>query len=279
MTAEPPSSTAKAPVSANNGAGEGGDLSGDETMSAQPLTGEVVHFEPIQAPASTALTPMAMLSQAVSSGASLDMVSKLMDLQERVEKAQGRREFDEAVAAAKSEIKPVVRNKKGHNDKRYADFAAYAREIDPILARVGLSYRFRTEQDGSIKVTCILSHRAGHSEENTLAGPADSSGSKNAIQAIGSTLTYLQRYTLTQALGLAAADDDDGRASTVREHPISGAAEAAINSVRECKTLDDMTAWKAKNDPMVQKLDRNDTAAFRTAWADHARAIREGDAQ
>src|SRR6185503_4639414 len=40
---------------------------------------------------------------------------------------------------------------------------------------------------------------------------ADASGSKNAIQAIGSTLTYLQRYSLVQALGLAAAEDDDGK--------------------------------------------------------------------
>lgn len=243
-------------------------------MTAQPLSGEVVQFEPIAAPAATALTPMAMLSQAVSNGASLEMVSKLMDLQERVEKAQGRRDFDEAIAAAKAEIKPVARNKKGHNDKRYADFAAYAREVDPILARFGLSYRFRTEQDDRIKVTCVLSHRGGHCEENSLAGPADSSGSKNAIQAIGSTLTYLQRYTLTQALGLAASDDDDGRKS--EDKPISGAAEAAINSVRECKTLDEMTAWKAKNDPMVQKLDRNDQAVFRRAWTDHAGMLRAG---
>lgn len=219
------------------------------------------------------LTPMGMVQQAVSSGASIEVVSKLMDLHERWEANQARKDFDEAIAAAKSEIKPVAKNKKGHNDKRYADFSAYAREVDPVLARYGLSYRFRTEQDDRIKVTCILSHRGGHSETNTLAGPADSSGSKNAIQAIGSTLTYLQRYTLTQALGLAASDDDDGGQS--EEHPISGAGEAAINSVRECKSLADMEAWKAKNDPMVQRLDRNDQAAFRRAWAAHARSIRE----
>lgn len=237
-------------------------------------------FVPTEHPAMPVLntiTPMDMVAQALTSGASIEVLSKLMDLQERWEKTQARKDFDEAIASAKAEIKPVARNKKGHNDKRYADFSAYAREVDPILAEHGLSYRFRTEQDDRIKVTCVLSHRGGHSETNTLAGPADSSGSKNAIQAIGSTLTYLQRYTLTQALGLAASDDDDARSSA--DLPVSGAAEAAINSVRECKTLDEMTAWKAKNDPMVQKLDRNDTAAFRRAWSDHVRAIREGAAQ
>jgi hypothetical protein len=158
-----------------------------------------------------ALTPMDMVQHAVQTGAGLDVVSKLMDLHERWEANQARKDFDAAIASAKAEIKPVARNKKGHNDKRYADFSAYAREVDPVLARHGLSYRFRTEQDERIKVTCILSHKNGHSETNTLAGPPDSSGSKNAIQAIGSTLTYLQRYTLTQALGLAASDDDDGQ--------------------------------------------------------------------
>jgi hypothetical protein len=81
-----------------------------------------------------------------------------------------------------------------------------------VLASFGLTYRFRTEQSDRISVTCVLTGH-GHEEENTLTGPADASGSKNAIQAIGSTLTYLQRYTLVQALGLAASDDDDGAAA------------------------------------------------------------------
>jgi hypothetical protein len=71
-------------------------------------------------------------------------------------------------------------------------------------------------QGTAISVTCILTGH-GHEEENTLSGPADASGSKNAIQAIGSTLTYLQRYTLVQALGLAASSDDDGVAAGAGE--------------------------------------------------------------
>ena len=85
--------------------------------------------------------------------------------------------------------------------------------VDPIIGAHGLSYRFRTTQNDRISVTCILSHKAGHAEETTLSGPADSSGNKNAIQAIGSTLTYLQRYSLVQMLGLAAGNDDDGKAA------------------------------------------------------------------
>jgi hypothetical protein len=173
--------------------------------------------EKIEPRAAAAVTPMDMLNRAVESGAGLEMVEKLMSLQERWETGQARKAFDKAIASAKAKITPIQRNAKGHNDKRYADFAAIAKVVDPILSEHGLSYRFRTAQSDRISVTCILSHEDGHSEETTLSGPADASGSKNAIQAIGSTLTYLQRYSLVQMLGLAASNDDDGKSAADTE--------------------------------------------------------------
>lgn len=179
----------------------------------QPAKQEIQIMEPSK----NALTPMDMLNQALTRGASLEIVEKMMGLQERWEANQARKAFNEAIAAAKAEIKPIVRDKKGHNDKRYVSFDAIARMVDPILSKHHLIYRFRSEQsDGRISVTCVLSHGIHH-EETTLCGPADTTGNKNAIQAIGSTLTYLQRYSLVQMLGLAAADDDDGKAGGAGE--------------------------------------------------------------
>lgn len=166
-----------------------------------------------QVAANTAVTPMEMLDRALSTGADIETLTKLMALQERWEANQARKAFDAAIAEAKAKIPPITRNATGHNQKKYADFAAIASVVDPILSEFGLSYRFKTAQADKINVTCVLSHKDGHSEETTLSGGADTSGSKNAIQAIGSTLTYLQRYSLTAALGLAASTDDDGKAS------------------------------------------------------------------
>jgi len=163
--------------------------------------------------ANAAMTPMDMIAIAVQSDASIEKLNALMTLQERWEANQGRKAFDDAIARVKADERfgSVARNKKGHNNKRYADFEAYAKMLDPILAGNGLSYRFETDQEGGqIKVTCVVAHRDGHSTRNTLAAAADTSGNKNSIQAVGSTLTYLQRYTLVQAFGLAASDDDDG---------------------------------------------------------------------
>lgn len=167
----------------------------------------------VQAERGPVMTPLQMLDRALSSGADVGVLDKLMTLQERWEANQGRKAFDEALAAARAEIPAVVKDKAGHTG-RYASFGAIAKAIDPILPKHGLSYRFRTEQTDRIRVTCLLSHSGGYREENSLAGPPDTSGSKNALQSIGSTLTYLHRYTLLEALGIAVTDvDDDGAAA------------------------------------------------------------------
>lgn len=163
---------------------------------------------------SAAATPMEMLSRALESGKDITILEKLMDLQERWEKNEGRKAFDAAVADAKAEIPVIIKNRQGHNSK-YADLGAFAAAVNPVLAKYGLSYRYRSAQEGAaIRVTCVLSHRDGHSEETELSDKADTSDNKNGIQALASTLTYLQRYTLKLALGLADSEgDDDGRAA------------------------------------------------------------------
>lgn len=182
-----------------------------------PIVGRAV-----EKPQAGAVTPLEMLNRAVQSGADIAVLEKLMALEERWRAGQARMAFDIAISAAKSQIKPIKKNKhvkypskdkdKGPTDYWHEDLAQIARTIDPILAEHGLSYRYRTAQaNGAVTVTCILSHRDGHFEETPLSSAPDKSGGKNDIQAIGSAVSYLQRYTLKVALGLAAAQDDDGR--------------------------------------------------------------------
>jgi hypothetical protein len=190
--------------------------------------------EPVKAGTVTTtapMTPMDMVYHVVQSGQPIEVVREMMALSREIKQEQAREAFDRAIAGAKSEISPIVRNATGHNSKRYADFSAIARTVDPILSKHGLSYRFKTSQTDKISVTCVVSHEQGHSEETTLSGPADASGSKNAIQAIGSTLTYLQRYSLTAALGLAAANDDDGRAAGKSEDDLRKISPEQVRTI------------------------------------------------
>jgi len=174
--------------------------------------------------ATPAMTPMDMISIAIERGADIDVIEKLLSLQERWERSQARKSFDAAMACAKAEIPVILKNRKvdfvsqkGRTSYCYEDLAQIAKTVDPILAKYGLSYRFRTTSapNEPVTVACILSHRDGHSEENTLPAGRDDGGNKNPIQGIGSTITYLQRYTLKAALGLAASADDDAAAAGV----------------------------------------------------------------
>ncbi len=167
------------------------------------------------------ITPLSLLSAALDRGADEHVLTQLIGLHERSRAEEARCAFEAALAAAKAEL-PVIAKTQiasiGSKHYRHEDLAEIARTIGPILARHGLAYRFRSNSDGKrVTIACVISHRDGHSEENSLSAGADHSGEKNPIQAIGSTLTYLQRMTLKAALGLAAADDDDGKAAGAGE--------------------------------------------------------------
>jgi hypothetical protein len=164
------------------------------------------------------MTPMAMIEQAIQGKADVAILERLMSLQERWEANEAKKEYDAAFARAREEIKPIIKtqdvNLGGGKGYKYETLSDIADDVDGVLSREKLSYRYTSSQNGDlITVTCIVSHERGHREEATLSGKPDTSGSKNPIQAIGSAVTYLQRYTLKLALGLSAARDDDARAA------------------------------------------------------------------
>lgn len=187
-------------------------LQGDKAVEPQAQIGAVA------AP----LSPMEMLASALERGQSPELIEKLMDLAERWDKNHARKAFEKAMAAAKAEIKPVQKTKRVHykskdKDKPDTDYvhetmADLARSVDEVLGKHGLSYRYQSRQDnGNITVTCIVTHEDGHFTETPLTAGRDEGAGKNNLQALGSALTYLQRYTLKIALGLAAYEDDDGK--------------------------------------------------------------------
>jgi hypothetical protein len=109
----------------------------------------------------------------------------------------------------------VIRRKKvnvvGYTHAKLEDVA---KAVNPLIGKFGLSYRWVQNQEGqNITVTCVVSHEDGYSEQTSLTATPDNSGKKNPIQSLGSTLSYLMRYTVLSALGLTVSDDDDGAGS------------------------------------------------------------------
>ena len=186
---------------------------------------------------STAITPMSMIQLAVEQNADIEKLSKLMDLQERWEANEERKQAIEAeklYTAAMSLFRencPIIdKTRAGHNSK-YAGLAETLEQIREPLTAANLSHTWKTEQaNGVISVTCCVTHVAGHKECVMMEAEADTSGNKNSIQAIGSTNTYLQRYTLYSILGLASKEQDDDGVSSETQF-ITGEQVEAIKSL------------------------------------------------
>lgn len=181
-------------------------------------------------PSSTSLTttPSQLLAMAVQQGADLDRLERLMDLQQKWEANEARKQFAAALAAFKSEALELLKTKQvefttrdGDTTRyRHAELAVAASVAGAALAKHNLSFRWDVHQgDGKVTVDCILMHSAGHSERVTMTASPDASGKKNAIQQVASTVTYLERYTLLAITGMAAKDTDDDAEGAYGDDP------------------------------------------------------------
>lgn len=167
-------------------------------------------------------TPAAMLAVALKNDATIEQMERLYDLQLKFEQNEARKAYTAAMAAFKENPPEIFKDKKvdytskktGHRTRYdHASLGNVTNTINSELGKHGLSASWIPEQpDGQVKITCIITHTAGHSESSSLIAPPDGSGNKNTIQAINSTVSYLERYTLLALTGLATMDmDDDGR--------------------------------------------------------------------
>ena len=151
---------------------------------------------------------------ALDPNASIEKLERMLAMRESIMAADAKAAFSTAFAAASSEFPAIPMNGRGDKQKPYAllkDIINYTR---PILTKNGLALSFSVDSTGGkVRVTAELMHVAGHSKTTCIELPNDQSGSKNAVQAVGSSQTYGQRYAAQAILGLSLGDDvdDDGK--------------------------------------------------------------------
>lgn len=141
----------------------------------------------------------------------LSKLEKMMDMQERVMDKQAEQAFAASMAAMQSEMPRVFELAQGHN-LTYARLEDINDTIRPVLEKHGFCVTFATHQDDmkAVKVTAICSHKLGAKQETSLILPLDTSGSKNAVQAVGSTVSYGKRYTMCALLNISTGNDNNG---------------------------------------------------------------------
>lgn len=155
----------------------------------------------------------------------VDKLERLLGMFERITAQKARVAFTSALAEMQPHLPVIDRrgkivvpakdNKLGHSTP-FATWEDINDAIRPVLHDHGfaLSFRVGQAQDGKIEITGVLSHREGHEEKTTLTLMHDSSGSKNSVQAVGSSVSYGKRYTALALLNITSRApqdrDDDG---------------------------------------------------------------------
>lgn len=171
-------------------------------------------------------SPAALMMVAIEKGLDLDKVEKAMMLQERWEANEARKAYHDAMAGFKANPPEIDKDRhvkfqtsKGLTEYRHASLANVTQKVNSALSQHGLSAGWKVSQgERQITVTCTITHRLGHSESTSLSAAPDDSGSKNPIQAVGSAISYLSRYTLLCLTGLATYEQDDDGEAAETEH-------------------------------------------------------------
>ncbi|HHE72929.1 MAG TPA: hypothetical protein ENL34_11690 [Chloroflexi bacterium] len=210
---------------------------------------------------------MGIVRQALAGGLPPETIEKLMDLAERWEAKEAKKEFNAALSAFQGEC-PSIHHDKNVNIPKgakytHASLGQLGRTVDPLLAAHGLSKTWTPSQSdkGAISITCTVKHAAGHQESATMTAPPDTGPGRNSIQAIKSTTTYLRRATAEMALGIVTGDeDDDGR--------------GGYNDQRDSPQRASSRRYAAEEDPAPASERQPDKPAPSKAEANAARAER-----
>lgn len=233
-----------------------------------------VALQQVQRPELAAANPMmSMIADAAASG-NLELVKELYAFKRQIEEDEAKKAFNKDFSEFKAESIAVVKNivvtdgpLKG---KPYADLFGVVSAVTPFLSKHRLSHSWKLTKDEPawMEITCTIRHELGHSESVSMGAAPDSGPGRNAIQARGSAKTYLERYTLLAATGLAAqGTDKDGRGEAGKQMPedelvsrldaIAGAGDNAqlqdfyLKSLKAARDLGDKSAEddlvKAKN--------------------------------
>jgi len=229
-------------------------------------------MEPVEA-----VTPMGILQMAISQGADIDKLTKLMELKERWDVTEARKAYVQAMADFKNEPIVIAKDKKNTQyGSMYTSIGELVNTVTPLLGKHGLSAEWSLDQSEGIRVGCTLTHALGHSGETKwMKVPTDDSGKKNPIQQIKSSVTYARILTFEMACGLASKEanlDDDGNGAGGGKELDIADFDRIISLIEAADSLPILQVTFVEGYKSAQKI--NDVAAMKqfTAAKDKRKA-------
>lgn len=179
----------------------------------------VVTTEHVPEPTSSANALIQVIERAASNpNIDVEKMERLLAMQERILDRNAEVAFNEAMRAAQEEMPKVLRNKRNdQTNSNYADLEKVNEIIVPVYVHHGFSLSFGTADTptpGHIRITCLVSHVAGHSRPYFCDMPLDIAGikgnqNKTPTHAHGSTMSYGRRYLTLLIFNITLTNEDN----------------------------------------------------------------------
>lgn len=156
-----------------------------------------------------------------------NVIEKLWEMQKESQDRDAKAFFAKAKAKAQKNMPAsIVANKFNDQTKsKYSNLGAVLVEVVPVYSKAGFSMSFNTgpsDLPEHIKITGVLLHEGGHSEDYMIDLPLDGTGiagkvNKTPVHARSSTISYGQRYLTCLIWNVATGADDDANVSPPKQ--------------------------------------------------------------
>jgi hypothetical protein len=213
----------------------------------------------------------------------IEKMQQLLAMKERIDAKNAEMEFNLAMMLCQAEIPAICKDaKNSHTNSRYATLEAVNDKIVPAYTKHGFALSFGTTDsklEGYIRLTCHVSHTAGHSRDYQADLPLDGAGSqgkanKTGVQAFGSTVSYGRRYLTCLIFNVTLTNEDrDGR--PMGQAPDADPDAPEVPTREQRKQIPEMVERGQKLASLFDAYKRNcdpgkDTREAFVAWAKSA---------
>lgn len=185
-------------------------------MSNEVVEAELVTSRAIVESEAEARTFMELISAAARDpNTNVDKLERLEAMYNRAQAKIAKQRYDVALKALRLDLPPMqeggaVMNRQNEVQSTFVKWDHIQKVLEPLLRKHGFDLSFKsggtTQQ---LEVTARLTHEGSHFEESMMPLPHDTSGGKNAVQGVGSSMSYGMRYTARTLINWRSVGSDN----------------------------------------------------------------------
>lgn len=162
----------------------------------------------------------------------VEVLERLLAMQERVTAQQREAAFADALTQAQSEVPPMRKDGsivvKGVLRSKYVTIDTLDDVLRPIMEKYGFSFTLSEVgiKEGMREFAGTLMHRSGYTKTLSVHLPLDKSDFRSAVQSEGSTISYARRQLYKAHFNIVERGlDDDGSGQSLEEITADEAAD------------------------------------------------------